>query len=1248
MQSLLHRASICNRAVIRLSRMLTLILALSLPSLAQIQNGQFTGVVMDPSGAVIPGATLTVKNLETGLTLTTISNDSGLYTAREVPIGSYKITVEAPGFKTVIKTGLILNAGTIQRVDFELPIGGQVETVEVVGGATPVNTESAKLSETVGATQIANLPLNGRNVYDLIQYAPGATNMRGVMFENGANTVVNGVRENFNGFLLNGVSNKGLSGGPVNQPIQDTVQEFQLLTLNNSAEFGNSAGAVTNLVTKSGTNQLHGSAWEFLRNDAFDANPFFANHDPDPANRKKTPLHLNQFGGMLGGPMRKDKLFFFGAYQGDRFLISNPGLVLTESPDFRAATISEFPNSVAALLYGNFPPRAHGTPFLTLRDYVTSGQFSGFGFPSFADYLCPANTDADTDSAGVISGKFASLFGVEQADMDQMNLPLSQGGCPGGSPYGTPLAGVFNRDDAFLVNVLNVNRSQVDGNLFNGNEASLRLDYNLSQNDRFFSQLNWARSGDKYIGSHNALRGFTNPSTVTTPNFQFSSIHTFTPTLLNEFRAGYAGNGFVVTAEIPGVPGIGFDDGTLGFGSYSGYPQTFHENIYSYADLVSINHGKHNLKAGGELRRNIENSDINVGRPSYYFFDSLFFAIDSPYDESVGVDPGIVTGTQAHLETSIRHWRNWEIGSYLQDDWKISKRLTLNLGLRYDLYTRHTELNNLATTFIKGPGKEFIDDITSGAGQIKNASTPCSGDPLATIAGECGPGGFAPAKTLGKGDHNNFGPRVGFAWDLFGNGKMSLRGGFGVSYEGTLYNPLSNTRWNPPYYSLDEVTNFLVGDVNHVVYGPVAGGQPTFRGPSPPEQHAGAGLQATGNISAWDPSNPQLALLSAIVFPEGIRDPYVENWFLGIQRELRPRVILEVNYVGTAGRKLFRAESVNRVPGARLPEGTCVTDNFGRKLCSQVNTNLANNAMPINPAGRLNPNYGRLRVWENASNSIYHGLQLSLKKQLVHGFQLGGNYTYSHSIDGGSAWHSGATSANGFAAGDAFTTDLTKPRLDRGNSTFDIRHRLTFNYVWEMPFFRDAHGFVAGVLGGWQLNGIWSFQSGAHWSPFRGGFSRGPNLQELVPGACSALTFDPNTCINLGSDYNLDGEANDRPNALADHVNATHAQWADGFNLPNNFFSPPCLGCVGNLGRNTFVGPGYWAADTSIFKNFNLSERFRLQFRAEAFNVFNHTNFQLGGQTGPVGSNNLNNPQFGQAGGTFPPRNLQFGLKLSF
>ncbi len=930
----------------------------------------------------------------------------------------------------------------------------------------------------------------------------------------------------------------------------------------------------------------------------------------------------------MGGPILKNKLFFFAAYQGDRFIISNPGEVLAESSEFRQAVIATFPDSISSLLYSNFAPSNSGSPAFTLRDYVNGGQFSGSGFANFGDYLCP---NGDIGMTSAISNKFAALFGVEQADIDYMNQPDN---CPGGSPYSTPVAGAFGRDLPFLVNVLNVGKSQVSENLFNGNEASLRLDYNLSSNDRLFGQLNWSKAADRFYGGNpRPLRGFYTPSTTTTPNFQFSYIHTFTPTLLNEFRAGYAGNDFSAQAGLPGVPSIGFADGSVGFGAYNGYPQTFHENIYSYADLVSLNHGKHSLKGGVEIRRNIENSNFDVGRPSYYFSDQLFFAIDQPYDEAAGVDPGFVSSQPAQLATSIRHWRNWEYGFFFQDDWKVSRRLTLNLGLRYDLYTRHTELNHLATTFLKGPGQNLIDDISTGAGQ--SANVLCPGDQRGIVAGECGPGGFAPSKTLGQGDHNNLGPRVGFAWDVLGDGKTSLRGGFGVSYEGTLYNPLSLTRWNPPYFSLDDALNTLGGGSSNIVYGPVDGGTPTFVGPSPPGQHAGVG--ATGNISGWDPSNPHLAQLTAIVFPEGIRDPYVENWFLGVQREIRPRLSVEVNYVGTAGHKLLRAQSVNRVPGGALPEGVCVNDTFGRQLCSQINDN--------NPNGVLNPNYGVLRVWENIANSSYNGLQVSLKQQLSHGLQFGGNYTWSHSIDSGSTW-TPAGSANGFGGGEGSSTDQTLPQLDRGNSTYDIRHRLTFSFVWEMPFLRDRHDFVGTMLGGWQLNGIFSLQTGAHRFPYRGGFlALGSKLQPDTgfPDACDPGTFDPAHCVNVRADYNLDGWANDRPSAIADHVDATHEQWADGFNLPDNFFSAPCLGCVSNLGRNTFVGPGYVNLDTSLFKTFRLSDRFRLQFRAEAFNIFNHTNFQL-----PGGNNGLNSPEFGKAGGTFSPRNLQFGLKLSF
>src|SRR5881227_157754 len=263
------------------------ILLVALGAFAQVQNGQFTGIVTDPSGAAIPNAKVTVTNMGTNLSVTTTTNQSGLYTARELPIGTYKIAAEAKGFKTSSNTNLTLNAGTVQRVDFRMELGQAKEVVEVTGEAAAVNTEDSKLATTVTSTQIASLPLNGRNVYDLIQLAPGAVNVAGVDFENGHSTVVNGLREDFNGFLINGVSNKGLSGGVNNVPIQETVEEFQQLGLNNSAQYGSTAGSVTNLVTKSGTNSFHGSLWDFVRNDKLDANDFFDNNiaqNPDPRN----------------------------------------------------------------------------------------------------------------------------------------------------------------------------------------------------------------------------------------------------------------------------------------------------------------------------------------------------------------------------------------------------------------------------------------------------------------------------------------------------------------------------------------------------------------------------------------------------------------------------------------------------------------------------------------------------------------------------------------------------------------------------------------------------------------------------------------------------------------------------------------------------------------------------------------------------------------------------------------------------
>src|SRR5438034_5473957 len=420
-------------------------LLVALGAFAQVQNGQFTGTVTDPSGAAIPNAKVTVTNMGTNLSVTTTTNQSGLYTARELPIGTYKITAEAKGFKTSSNANLTLNAGTVQRVDVRMELGQAREVVEVTGEAAAVNTEDSKLASTVNATQIANLPLNGRNVYDLMQLAPGAVNVLGVDFENGHNTVVNGLREDFNGFLINGVSNKGLSGGNVNTPIQDTVQEFQQLALNMSAQYGNSAGSTVNLVTKSGTNQLHGSAWEYIRNDHLDANDFFLNQAAVP----RPPLRWNQFGATLGGPIVKDKLFFFVAYQGSRFLTSGaPNPIIIDASEWRNAVLQAdagngngpggangLPTtSVAGTLYGNFVPSvSQSTPFATLDQYITGGG-SDTGFTTYADFLCPdsySSLGASPAQAAAVAGRMQALLGVVPS-VDNA-VPLFNTGAPCGA-----------------------------------------------------------------------------------------------------------------------------------------------------------------------------------------------------------------------------------------------------------------------------------------------------------------------------------------------------------------------------------------------------------------------------------------------------------------------------------------------------------------------------------------------------------------------------------------------------------------------------------------------------------------------------------------------------------------------------------------------------------------------------------------------------------------------------------------------
>jgi Carboxypeptidase regulatory-like domain len=1194
--SKIRASAICGYLVL----VLGLLVITERSACAQASSGTFTGAVTDPTGAVVPNATVTVTNEATNVTVTQKTNSEGLYTVPNLLPGFYTVAAAATGFKSLVNQHVELTTGYTQKVDFKLEVGQATQEVTVESQAPLVSTEEVGMSNLVTARQVQNLPLNGRNVFQLIQLAPGAVNTTNLITEpgnRGFTTVVNGARVNMNGYEVDGISDKGLSGGSNTQPAVDSVQEFRVDTENISAEYGGTVGAFTQISTKSGTNNFHGDAYEFLRNNSLDARNFYE--------ADKNPFHMNQFGGTFGGPIKKDKWFFFGSYEGERSRIFIPELEQIESPQFRSLVEGAAPSSVAALLYNNFPGPAPTSNIQTLAQYVATS-------PNNTTGVCGTAAVPTLNAACVKSYGLNASSGLGAALLANPNLPT----------YGTV-------DAAAEV--------QTYQQFYDGNQWSTRIDYQGEKNKVFGSYFNDDYADPFYTPAANGgaaaalvgVRGFASPTHNAFPHLALNWTRSISPTAVNEMRFGWNRNVGDIGANNAGVPEITFYTGEVDFGNYSGYPQIFHEEVFQYSDLVTISHGKHTLKFGGSIQRNYENSEFNVGRPSYEFTDSVAFAAAQPVAEIAGTSPGAVdpaTGVsegQAHLSSNIRAWRNWNYGLFINDNYKATPRLTLTLGLRYDLYTRHTEKYNQGTQFIMPiVGNNLTDRLLAVncfediASAIGDNGQPCNG-------------GFAQKSgAIAPGDHNDFAPVAGFAYDVRGDGKTSVRGGFGVAYQGEVYNPISNSRWQPPFYSFNlafcstGINNPGPGNTDTCIFGPTNGAAPTYTGAPSNVGTGPAGATANafaGNIMGWNPYNANAAYLTGILlYPNDFRDPYVYSAQLSLEHQFAGNIVLKTSYIGTFGHKLIRAEDINRYfDSVNLSTGCPGT-------------------------GDANCLFGHLRTWENSVNSNYNALQVVLDKRFSHNLELHSNYVYSHSLDTRSSWHDAATTSNGAAEG--YSEDQAQPGLDYGNSIFNSPNRFTLSAVYSLPWYASQQGFAGHLLGGWQMNGIITIHSGFPWTPY-----------------CQ------NTAAEVPCDFNLDGVSNDRPNApaIGNHANSSNAAYepdhpslnltaaqfycgaggaaiVPGCTMPNTTagFTP----FNGDLGRNTFTGPNFREVDFSIFKNTKVSERFTLQFRAEAFNIFNRTNLQqpynqFGGATSLFG--------LSQAVQGFP-RQIQFGLKLIF
>lgn len=940
------------------------------PALGQAVSGTILGTVTDASGAIHPNAKVTAVNENTGFSRTTTADTNGEYSFPSLPTGHYTVTAEVQGFRTLAISNIQLDVDQHAKIDLKLETGAASETMTVVGESPLVQTSTSELGTTVGNEQIEALPLNGRNFVNLTRTVPGV--LRGIPGANidGAGSLAwrasasfsaNGQRPRDNNFMLDGVdNNETWLQTVVIFPNVDSLDEFKLQTSTYSAEFGRSLGGVVNLQIKSGSNRLTGSAFEFLRDSAFDANDFFNNR----AGRAKPALKQNQFGGTAGGPIFKNKTFFFGSYQGLRLNAGQTFLSTVPTNAMRSGDFSELNRVI-------YDPST-GQPFPNNK--IPTGEMDPVAV-NILNQLYPAPNTAGTRSA---SGQIINNY------------------------------------------LINPTQTRHD------DQVDTKVDHNLTDANHFFVRYSFEKThrvqpATLPHGDAGATFG-AGDGNIKAQGLAFNDTHIISSHLLNEGRFGWTSIKFFMTpidygtnpAAAVGLPGINLNQATSAMtqltfqnirnlGANSNQPLITNQNDFSFADNLTWTHGKQTMKMGGNLilrSREVLNADTIVGQ--FGFTNNM---TSNCAGQPAGCTVNSATGFDvASFELGLASAKNRnlfdantytekrpEIGAFVQDDFRMTQKLTLNMGLRYDVFPPWIEVNNRQSNFDPSTGQFVI------------------ASPNAVIDG-VHVGRYL--QTYSKGD---FGPRVGAAYDLTGDGKTILRGGFGIYWNFTPGGTSSSKAQNPPFLQSTALTPTPSAYGNNLL---LKDGLPPPPGVDPNRPAAGSTRSA---------------------FDINFRDAYARQWNVNAQRGLWTNYLLEIAYVGSQGRQMMIKSDFNQA----MPVVGITDANVNR------------------PYATISPALRTVGYASSTGTLDYNALQVKFQRRFANNFSFLNSYTWGQAID--------LSSDND---GTVTLTNVYNPQYNRGPADYDIKHTFSSSWVYEAPWWR------AQWYGGWQVSGILLLRGG--------------------------------------------------------------------------------------------------------------------------------------------------------------------------